>query len=183
MNVQEFNKWLVTCVTSNPVRHKFSSCWSPHLLIIIGSFSNNCGDGSENVKKAKGLISKTTTLHMQQTFLYLSLLSLHHYGVKIPNFTCYEGCKQVTTNFSFSFKTWMWSPRNQLQGNSPTFDIFRELELVRQSLNKHEFIFKVTVSLPSPSLMLKLPSEFTQQDGRKKGMAKHSCVTKVFTVK
>ena len=68
MNVQEFNKWLVTCVTSNPVRHKFSSCWSPHLLIIIGSFSNNCGDGSENVKKAKGLISKTTTLHMQQTF-------------------------------------------------------------------------------------------------------------------
>ena len=77
----------------------------------------------------------------------------------------------------------MWSPRNQLQGNSPTFDIFRELELVRQSLNKHEFIFKVTVLLPSPSLMLKLPSEFTQQDGRKKGMAKHSCVTKVFTVK
>ena len=31
------------------------------------------GDSSENVKQAIGLISKTTTLHVQHTFLYISL--------------------------------------------------------------------------------------------------------------
>ena len=47
---------------------------------------------------------------------------------------------------------------NQLQGNTPTFDIFGEFEKTRQSLKKREFILKVTFSLPSPSSMLKLPN-------------------------
>ena len=38
-------------------------------------------------------------------FLYISLPSLHDYGVKIFNFTFYGVRKQATTNFSFSFKT------------------------------------------------------------------------------
>ena len=62
------------------------------------------GDSSENVKQAIGLISKTTTLHVQHTFLYISLRHCD-YGVKIPNFTFYGRRKQATTNFSFSFKT------------------------------------------------------------------------------
>ena len=37
-------------------------------IIIVGSFSNDDGDGSKNFKKAIGLISKTETLHVQQTF-------------------------------------------------------------------------------------------------------------------
>ena len=40
------------------------------------------GDGNENVKKATGLMSKTTTLHVHHAFLYISLLSLHNYDVK-----------------------------------------------------------------------------------------------------
>ena len=56
-------------------------------------------------KNAIGLISKTTSLHVQHTFLYISLPSLLDYGVKIPNFTFYGGRKQAITNFSFSFKT------------------------------------------------------------------------------
>ena len=56
---------------------------------VVRSFSNNGVVGSENVKKAIGLISKTTTFHVQHTFLYISLPSLHDYGVKIPNFTFY----------------------------------------------------------------------------------------------
>ena len=36
-------------------------------------------------------------------FLYISLLSLHDYDVKMPNFTFYGGRKQATINFSFSF--------------------------------------------------------------------------------
>ena len=40
---------------------------------IIGSFSNDEGDGNEDVKKAIGLLRKTTTLHVHHafcTFLY-----------------------------------------------------------------------------------------------------------------
>ena len=67
----------------------------------VGSFSN--GDGNENVKKSIGLLSKTTSLHMHHTFLYISLPLLHDYDVKMPSFTFYGGRKQATTNFSFSF--------------------------------------------------------------------------------
>ena len=91
----------------------FPSPRAPRFLILssqppcdtIGSFSNYNGDGTENVKKAIGLISKTTTLHVQDTFWYISLPSLHDYDVKIPNLTFYGGRKQATTNFSFYFKT------------------------------------------------------------------------------
>ena len=39
------------------------------MLDILGSLSNEDGDGNENGKKAIGLISKTTTLHLDQAFL------------------------------------------------------------------------------------------------------------------
>ena len=68
-----------------------------------GSFSNDDGDGNNNGKKAIGLISKTTTLHVHHAFLYISLPSLHDYEVKMPNFTFYGGRKQGTTIFSFPF--------------------------------------------------------------------------------
>ena len=42
------------------------------------------GDSSENVKQAIGLISKTTTLHVQHTFFVHFFASPHDYGVKIP---------------------------------------------------------------------------------------------------
>ena len=45
---------------------------------IIGSLSNDDGNGNENGKKAIGLISKTTALLVQHAFfLYISLPSLH----------------------------------------------------------------------------------------------------------
>ena len=69
----------------------------------VGSFSNDDGDGNENVKKAVGLLSKTTTLHVHHPFLYISLPLLHDYDMKMPSFTFYGGRKQATTNFSFSF--------------------------------------------------------------------------------
>ena len=70
----------------------------------VGSFSNDNGggDGNENVKKAIGLLSKTTSLHVDHTFLYTSLPLLHDYDVKMPSFTFYGGRKQATTNFFFS---------------------------------------------------------------------------------
>ena len=45
--------------------------------IKSGSFSNDKGEGNENVKKAISLISKTTALHVHHAFLYISLPSLH----------------------------------------------------------------------------------------------------------
>ena len=69
----------------------------------VGSFSNNDGDGNENVKKAIGLLSKTTSLHVHHAFLYISLPLLHDYDVKMPSFKFCGGRRQATTNFSFSF--------------------------------------------------------------------------------
>ena len=34
----------------------------------VGSFSNDDGDGNENVKKAIGLLSRTTSLQVDHTF-------------------------------------------------------------------------------------------------------------------
>ena len=48
----------------------------------VGTLRNYDGDGNGNVKKAIGLMSKTTTLHVHHAFLYISLQSLHNYDVK-----------------------------------------------------------------------------------------------------
>ena len=69
----------------------------------IGSFSNDDGDGNKNVVKAKGLMSKTTTLHVHYTFSYISLPSLHDWAVKFPDGTFCGRRKHTTTNFSFFF--------------------------------------------------------------------------------
>ena len=61
------------------------------------------GDDNENFKKAIGLISKTTILHVLHAFLYISLPALHDYDVKLPKFTFYGGSKQTTTKFSLFF--------------------------------------------------------------------------------
>ena len=72
------------------------------LLKALGSFSNDDGDGKQDVKKAVGLLRKTTTLHVHHAFLYISLPSLHGYDVKMPNCKFYRGRKQATTNLFFS---------------------------------------------------------------------------------
>ena len=69
--------------------------------LTIGRLSNDDGDGKEDGKKAKGLIGKTTTLHVHHAFLYISLPSLHDYNVKVPNFTFCRGREQTATTFFF----------------------------------------------------------------------------------
>ena len=60
----------------------------PPSFAMLWSFSNDDGDGNDNVKKVIGLITKTTTLHVHYTFGYISLPSLHDQDVKFPNGTC-----------------------------------------------------------------------------------------------
>ena len=53
---------------------------------ILGSLSNDDGAATRTANKTIDLLRKTTTLHVQHTFLYISLPSLHDYDVKMPNF-------------------------------------------------------------------------------------------------
>ena len=93
------------------------------LNMLLGTLTSNQADGNENVKKAIGLISKTTTSHVHHTFLHISIPFLHDYDVKMPNFAFYGGRKQATTTFYFSFWAWLWSLEIQVQeGSPPTFD-------------------------------------------------------------
>ena len=92
-------------------RHKFIP-WniSPHKMRritaapkLLGSFSNNDGDGNQDVKKVIGLLHKTTTSHVHHTFLYISLPSLRDYDVKMPNCKFYEDAsKRRRISFSLS---------------------------------------------------------------------------------
>ena len=56
-------------------------------------------------------------------FLFVSLPSLHDYDLKLPHFTC----KQTTTNFSFSFWTWIFFLGIQLLESLLTFDKVSEV--------------------------------------------------------
>ena len=58
-----------------------SACFAAHY-----SLQNYGGDVDENVKKAKDLLSKTTTSYVHHAFLLISLPSLHNYDVKWQNF-------------------------------------------------------------------------------------------------
>ena len=76
-----------------------TTCRHAHKLLLSGQVYD--ADGSENVIKTIGLISKTTALHVHHTFLYISFLFLHDYDVKMPNFAFSGERKQATTKFYF----------------------------------------------------------------------------------
>ena len=59
---------------------------------LLGSFSNDKGDGNENARKA--------TLHVHHALLYISLLSLHDYHLKMPDFTLYGGRLTFSANWN-----------------------------------------------------------------------------------
>ena len=64
----------------------------------------NDGERNKNVKKAIGLIIKTSTFHVHCAFLlilYISLPSLHDYEVRMPNFTFLH--RKYTSDDEISF--------------------------------------------------------------------------------
>ena len=50
-------------------------------------------------RKKTALVSKTTTLHVCHTLLYISLPFLHNYNLKMPNFAFYGEHKQAMIKF------------------------------------------------------------------------------------
>ena len=71
---------------------------------------NDDGDGNQDVKKARGLLRKTTTLHVHHAFLYISLPSLHDYDVKMPNYKFIEEVNK-RRRISFSLSKLEYSPQ------------------------------------------------------------------------
>ena len=87
----------------------------PCIYRDIETFDARMVRATRTSKQRIGWIRKTTTLHVQHTFLYTSMTSRHDYDVKMPNFTLYGGLKQ-TKKFSFSFWTWIWFLRISTSG-------------------------------------------------------------------
>ena len=110
---------------------------------------NGNGNGNANVKKAIDLLSKTSKLHMHHAFLYISLLLQFDYNVKMPNFTFYGGRKQVAMIiiFSLSKLECMLSPRNQLQGNLPSY--IRHFQRIGTNATKSEKLMLPVIHLKS----------------------------------
>ena len=77
---------------------------------LLRSLSNEDGDsdGNEKGKKAIGL-------QLCHAFLYISLLSLHDYNVKVPDFTLRRVREHKTMTFFFTFPGLWYSLRIQLQ--------------------------------------------------------------------
>ena len=71
------------------------------LAVTIRDLKIQQRDGNENVKKITGLISKTITLHVHHTFLYISLPFLYEYDMKMPYFAFYGEREQVCRNNCF----------------------------------------------------------------------------------
>ena len=110
----------------------------------VGSFSNDDGDGNENVKKAIGLLSKTTSLHVHHAFLYISLPLLHDYDVKMPSFTFSGGRKQTTTSF-FLFLNLSAVPDKSTPGKLDYISYFQRIEINATKLENTPIHFKSNV--------------------------------------
>ena len=103
LNLQGQHSLFHQCNSGEGNRTKLNAVYhSGNDLVLNRELSNDDGDGKEDVKKAIGLLRKTTTLHMHHSFLYIFLPPLHDYDVKMPNCKFYGGRKQATTNLFFS---------------------------------------------------------------------------------
>ena len=106
----------------------------------VGSFSNDDGDGdgNENVKKAIGLLSKTTSLHVHHAFLYISLPLLHDYDVKMPSFMFYGGCKTSDDKLFFFFLNLSAVPKKSNPRKLAYISYFQRIEINATKLEKSQ---------------------------------------------
>ena len=98
------------------------------LQLTLGSLRNDDADGNENGKKAIGLISKTTTLHVHHAFF------VHFFAVvarlQRESAWIHVLSRTGTQNNNFVFFSWTLIElfRIQLQKHLPTFDEVNEME-------------------------------------------------------
>ena len=91
------------------------TCWSGIWGCAVRKINDRDNATATRISKNKtiDLMSKTTTFHVEHSFL-------HNYGVKLPNFMFYGEREQAMTKFFYSFWTWIL-PLIQLSEGSPTF--------------------------------------------------------------
>ena len=107
--------------------------------MIIGSLSNDDGDGNENGKKAIGF-----TLAKKQLCTCITLFCTF----LCRDFTLCGRREHKTTTLFFFFWSLIQSFRVQLQKKSPTFDELIEMEYTRLSLKPREhFLTEVFVAV------------------------------------
>ena len=111
----------------------------------VGSFSNDDGDGDENIKKTIRLLSKTTSLHVRHTFLYISLPLLHNYDMKMPSFTFYGGCKTSEDKLFFLSLNLSAVPKKSTPGKLTYISYFQRIEINVTKLEKTPIHFKSDV--------------------------------------
>ena len=73
----------------------------------LGSFSNDDADGNEDLKKAIGMMSNTTTLHVHHAFFvqFVAVTARRLRRENARSQVIWRGCKQGMTNFYFLFLT------------------------------------------------------------------------------
>ena len=122
--VDQFTRFLRNCPPTPPLTQHFAPKWE----VLIGSLSNDDADGNENDKKAIGMISKTTTLHVHHAFFvhfFAAVARLQRESAWIHVLS-----RTVTQDNNFLFFSWtlIQSLRIQLQKHLPTFDESNEMD-------------------------------------------------------
>ena len=83
---------------------------------------------------------------MHHAFLYISLPSLHDYGMKLPNFTFYGGRKQVTmNNFSFLILHLSGVPKSSTPGKFTNIWQFQRVGINTTRFEKRRIHFRSDV--------------------------------------
>ena len=104
-------------------------CYQQEQVNLPGEYSvfdsSQCVVNKKKIKmrrRRESQISKTTTLHVHHTFLYISLPSTGRLPVKMPNFMFCEGRKQAMTKFINFIDLADMLIEIQLQKSSLAFD-------------------------------------------------------------
>ena len=116
------------CYIPGPIEEnsKVSTIFLSGLSYLLGSLSNDDGHGNENVERAITLLRNTTTLHVHQAFLHIFCRHCTtHVKCLIAPFLEDVNKRQRIFFLSLNLRA---VPANQLLENSPTFDVFSELE-------------------------------------------------------
>ena len=138
--------------------HKFQLSSFPCLL---GSLSNDDGDGNENEngKKSTELDKQNNNFARAfHAFLYTSLPTLHDYDVKMTNFLFWRELERKATTFFFSSWSSIQSFRIQLRKICQHLTNWTRWDKHRKVWsNANSLFLKVTFSQPLPPLLRKLP--------------------------
>ena len=150
-NTWQPNRWVRSVLERCQQSHsgpRESSLLASVFQNVLRPLRSNDADHNENVKKTIGLISKTTTSRVHQTFLYISFPFLHDYDMKMPNFAFYGGRKQPTTSLNLV-------PWNSASGGFAYTWQNKWVGIIAIKTERTQFFFLATFLSPSRRWIIK----------------------------